>query len=208
MNCPFPGWLSSILGLFNVQEATDSHLSIQVVVTNYVGSLTSSPVSLEVTSSPQVHYRLALQHKAALVGTASSFMVTSFRRSAAVSPWHLSGSELQGKDEPDAEFQRRPQLSRMKAITPWSLTNFLWGGRRFTRPGSGSCLPQQSKATGGSTNQAGRISALLLLDSRPTMYHAELSAGIGISRFRFPRPRATSCRGFKTYPAMLSVGIL
>ena len=92
---PLSGKTSSILGLFNVRT-NDSGL-YTVVVTNYVGSLTSSPVSLEVTSSPQIHYGLALQHKAAFVGTASSFMVIAFGDQSLFFQWWLGGSELPGK---------------------------------------------------------------------------------------------------------------
>ena len=92
---PLAGKTSSILTLPNVQT-TNSGL-YTVVVTNFAGSLTSSPVSLEVTSSPQIQYTAALQSKAVFVGTASSFAVTAFGDQPLSYQWRLDAHDLPGQ---------------------------------------------------------------------------------------------------------------
>ena len=92
---PLAGKTGSILSLPNVQT-TNSGL-YTVVVTNVAGSLTSSPVSLEVTSSPQIQYTAALQSIAVFVGTASSFAVTAFGDQPFSYQWRLDGHELPGQ---------------------------------------------------------------------------------------------------------------
>ena len=93
---PLAGKTNSILTLPNVQT-TNSGL-YTVVVTNSASSLTSSPVSLEVTSSPQIQYTATLQSAAVFVGTASSFAVTTaFGDEPFSYQWRLDGHELLGQ---------------------------------------------------------------------------------------------------------------
>jgi len=96
------GKTSSILTLSNVQT-TNAGL-YKVVVTNYVGSVTSSPVSLDVSQAPVIAYTASLQHNAAFVGTATSFAVTSFGDQPQSVQWRLDGQDLLGKTNKTLAF--------------------------------------------------------------------------------------------------------
>jgi len=99
---PVSGKTSSVLTLSNVQT-TNAGL-YTVVATNYVGSVTSSPVSLEVSRAPVIAYTPSLQHKAVFVGTATSFAVTSFGDQPQSVQWRLDGSELLDKTNKTLNF--------------------------------------------------------------------------------------------------------
>jgi poly(3-hydroxybutyrate) depolymerase len=92
---PLAGKNSALLTLANVQP-TNAGL-YTVVVTNYVGSVTSSPVRLEVSQAPVIAYTAALQHRAVFVGAATSFAVTSSGGQPQSFQWRLDGSELLDK---------------------------------------------------------------------------------------------------------------
>jgi hypothetical protein len=92
---PLSGKTSSILTLSNVQT-NDSGL-YTVVVTNYVGSVTSSPISLEVTSSPQIQYTPSLQHNAVDLGKTNSLTVSAFGTPPFSYQWRRDGGDLLGE---------------------------------------------------------------------------------------------------------------
>ena len=99
---PLAGRTSSLLNMSNVQT-TNSGL-YTVVVTNLVGSLTSSPVRLEVTASPQIQYTDTLQSKAVFVGTGSSFAVTAFGVQPLSYQWRLDAHDLLGQTNKTLTF--------------------------------------------------------------------------------------------------------
>ena len=96
------GKTALILTLANVQT-TNAGL-YTVVVTNYVGSVTSSPVSLEVSQAPVIAYTASLQHNAVFVGTATSFAVTSFGDQPQFVQWRLDGQDLLRKTNKTLSF--------------------------------------------------------------------------------------------------------
>jgi predicted esterase len=99
---PLAGKTSSLLNLSNVQTTNTGLYT--VVVTNFVGSLTSSPLSLEVTSRPQIQYTDTLQSKAVFVGTGSSFAVTAFGVQPLSYQWRLDAHDLLGQTNKTLTF--------------------------------------------------------------------------------------------------------
>jgi hypothetical protein len=92
---PLSGKTISILNLSNVQT-NDSGL-YTVVVTNYVGSVTSSPVSLEVSQSPVIAYTPSLQHNAVDLGKTNSLTVSAFGTPPFSYQWRRDEGDLLGK---------------------------------------------------------------------------------------------------------------
>jgi poly(3-hydroxybutyrate) depolymerase len=96
------GKAALILTLANVQT-TNSGL-YTVVVTNLLGRVTSSPVSLEVTSRPQIQYTTALQHQAVHAGTSTSFAVTASGAPPLALQWRRDGQALAGQTNATLPF--------------------------------------------------------------------------------------------------------
>ena len=92
---PLAGKTATTLTLSDVQ-ITNSGL-YTVVVTNYVGSVTSSPVSVTVTASPQIQYTAALQHQAVDIGSNTSFAVTAYGAPPFAFQWRRDGQDLPGQ---------------------------------------------------------------------------------------------------------------
>jgi len=99
---PLTGKTGSVLALANVQ--TNNNGLYTVFATNYVGSVTSSPVSLEVSPAPVIAYAASLQHKAVFAGTAASFVVTSFGDQPQSVQWRFDGRELLSKTNKTLNF--------------------------------------------------------------------------------------------------------
>lgn len=99
---PLAGKNTAILNLSNVQTTNTGLYT--VIATNAVGSVTSSPVSLEVTSRPQIQYTTALQHQAVHVGTATSFAVTAYGDSTLTYQWQRNAQDLAGQTNATLPF--------------------------------------------------------------------------------------------------------
>ena len=89
------GRTSLILFLGNVQT-TNSGL-YTVVVTNYVGSVTSTPVTLQVSASPQFNPTSNPQSKAITVGKPVSFTGTAYGELPLSYQWQLDEADLLGQ---------------------------------------------------------------------------------------------------------------
>lgn len=89
------GKTTAILTLANVQ-LTNTGL-YTVVASNYVGSITSSPVSLEVTARPQIQYTWDLAPWAVHVGEDPWFAVTASGTPPLALQWRRDGQVLPGQ---------------------------------------------------------------------------------------------------------------
>ena len=92
---PLSGKITSILTLSNVQ--TNNSGLYTVVVTNYVGSVTSSPVSLEVSQAPVIAYTVSLQHNAVDLGKTNSFTITAYGTPPFSYQWRRDEGDLLGQ---------------------------------------------------------------------------------------------------------------